>query len=81
MRHSFVATSSAPTAIQSKAAASVLTDQQCKELRALIDYRAWTLPMVMDRFGIDKKTARRYATGVTKPMIYHDERDLPEGFK
>lgn len=69
----------APVMIQSKAASSALTDQQCKELRALMDYRAWTLPMVMERFGIDKKTARRYAVGVTKPLIYHDEKDLPEG--
>ena len=80
MRASFVASSGKPLKIQSKAASSSLTDQQCKELRALIDYRAWTLPMVMERFGIDKRTARRYATGVTKPMIYHCEKDLPEAF-
>jgi hypothetical protein len=79
MRVSFVASGGKPLKIQSKAASSALTDQQCKELRALIDYRAWTLPMVMERFGIDKRTARRYATGVTKPMIYHCEKDLPEG--
>lgn len=74
-----MASGGAPLMIQSKAASSALTDQQCKELRALMDYRAWTLPMVMERFGIDKKTARRYATGVTKPLIYHCEKDLPEG--
>ncbi len=80
MRASFVASGGRSLKIQSKAAGSALSDQQCKELRALIDYRAWTLPMVMERFGIDKRTARRYATGVTKPMIYHCEKDLPEAF-
>lgn len=82
MRNSFVVKASEPRSlakIASKDAPSALTDQQCKELRALMDYRAWPLERVMERFGIDKRTARRYATGVTKPLIYHCEKDLPEG--
>lgn len=82
MRNSFIAKageSRGRAKISSGDAPSALTDQQCKELRALMDYRAWPLEKVMERFGIDKRTARRYATGVTKPLIYHCEKDLPEG--
>ena len=58
-----------------------LTDEQIKELRALMDYRGWEATQIQARYGIDADTARRYMNGITRAKLKYSEEDLPDEYK
>lgn len=58
-----------------------LTDEQIKELRALMDYRGWEAIQIQARYGIDADTARRYMNGITRAKLKYSEEDLPDEYK
>lgn len=58
-----------------------LTDEQIKELRALMDYRGWEAIQIQTRYGIDADTARRYMQGITRAKLKYSEEDLPDEYK
>ena len=58
-----------------------LTDEQIKELRALMDYRGWQAIQIQARYGINADTARRYMSGITRAKLKYSEEDLPDEYK
>lgn len=54
-----------------------IPDQLIREIRALYDYRGWTISMLEIRYGLSDHQVKRITGGVTGAFLLHSESDLP----